>query len=51
VVAGPGEAIGVLVRGMIEVVTSVCARLCGRRGARNRAMRAVTAIKREPGAA
>lgn len=30
---------------MIEVLTSLCARLYGRRGARNRAMRAVTAIK------
>jgi hypothetical protein len=37
-------------RDMIEVLTSMCARLCGRRGARNRAMRAVTATKRQPGA-
>jgi putative resolvase len=29
----------------------MCARLYGRRGARNRAMRALTAAKREPGAA
>jgi putative resolvase len=34
-----------LVRDMIEVLTSMCARLYGRRGARNRAMRAVTATK------
>jgi len=34
---------------MIEVLTSMCARLYRRRGARNRAMRAVTAAKREPG--
>jgi putative resolvase len=37
-----------LVRDMIEVLTSMCARLYGRRGARNRAMRAVTATKRDP---
>ena len=30
---------------MIEVLTSMCARLYGRRGARNRALRAVTAAK------
>lgn len=39
-----------LVREMVEVLTSMCARLYGRRGARNRALRAVTAAKR-PGAA
>ena len=50
-VADPGETSDDLVRDMIEVLTSMCARLCGRRGARNRAMRAVTAVKREPGAA
>ena len=37
------------VRDMIEVLTSMCARLYGRRGARNRAMRAVTATKTESG--
>jgi putative resolvase len=38
-----------LVRDMIEVLTSMCARLYGGRGARNRALRAVTATKhREP---
>ena len=47
VVADPGEGAGDLVRDMIEVLTSVCARLHGRRGARNRAMRAVTAARRE----
>lgn len=51
VVADPGETTDDLVRDMIEVLTSMCARLYGRRGARNRAMRAVTAAKREPGAA
>lgn len=45
VVADPGEATDDLVRDMIEVLTSMCARLYGRRGARNRAMRAVTATK------
>ena len=45
IVAGPGETTDDLVRDMIEVLTSMCARLYGRRGARNRAMRAVTAAK------
>ncbi len=47
VVAGPGETTDDLVRDMIEILTSMCARLYGRRGARNRAMRAVTAARRE----
>jgi putative resolvase len=51
VVADPGESTGDVVRGMIEVLTSMCARLYGRRGARNRAMRVVMATTREPGAA
>ncbi|MGH3171602.1 MAG: IS607 family transposase [Trebonia sp.] len=45
VVADPGETADDLVRDMIEVLTSMCARLYGRRGARNRAMRAVTAAR------
>ena len=45
-VADPGETADDLVRDMIEVLTSMCARLYGRRGARNRAMRAVTAAKK-----
>lgn len=49
VVADPGETDDDLVRDMIEVLTSMCARLYGRRGARNRAMRAVTATKKESG--
>jgi putative resolvase len=49
VVADPGEATDDLVRDMIEVLTCMCARLYGRRGARNRAMRAVTATRQEPG--
>ena len=51
VVADPSETTDDLVRDMIEVLTSMCARLYGRRGARNRAMRALTAAKREPGQA
>jgi putative resolvase len=49
VVADSGETNDDLVRDMIEVLTSMCARLYGRRGARNRAMRAVTATKTESG--
>ena len=45
-VANPGETTDDLVRDMIEVLTSMCARLYGRRGARNRALRAVTAVKK-----
>ena len=48
VLVGPGETTDDLVRDMIEVLTSMCARLCGRMGARNRAMRAVTAAKKDP---
>ena len=44
-VADPGETLDDLVRDMIEVLTSMCARLYGRRGARNRALGAVTAAK------
>jgi putative resolvase len=51
VVADPCETIDDLVRDMIEVLTSMCARLYGRRGARNRAMRVVTATRQEPGGA
>jgi putative resolvase len=50
-VADPSERTDDLVGDMIEVLTSMCARLYGRRGARNLAMRAVTAAKREPGGA
>jgi putative resolvase len=32
---------------MVEVLMSICAGLYGRRGARDRAMRAVTATKRD----
>jgi putative resolvase len=44
-VADPGGTSDDLVRDMIEVLTSMCARLYGRRGARNRAVRAVAAAK------
>lgn len=46
VVADPGETTDELVRDMIEVLASMCARLDRRRGARNRFRRAVTAAKR-----
>jgi putative resolvase len=47
-IATDAEATDDLVRDMIEVLTSFCARLYGRRGARNRALRALTAAKRSP---
>jgi putative resolvase len=50
-VADPGESTDDLVRDMVEVLSSMCARLYGRRGARTRAMRALTAAQREPGRA
>jgi putative resolvase len=43
-----GETSDDLVRDMIEVLTSFCTRLYGRRGARSRAMRAVTCARRPP---
>jgi putative resolvase len=49
VVVDPGETSDDLVGDMIEVLTSFCARLYGRRGARNRALRAVTCAKKPPG--
>ncbi len=45
IVADQGEAVDDLVGDMIEVLTSMCVRLYGRRGARDRAMRAVRATK------
>jgi putative resolvase len=51
VVVDPGETSDDLVGDMIEVLTSFCARLYGRRGARNRALRAVTCAKKPPGRA
>ena len=49
VVVDPGETSDDLLRDMIEVLTSFCAHLYGRRGARNRALRAVTCAKKPPG--
>jgi putative resolvase len=46
VVLDPAETGDELVGDMVEVLTSFCARLFGRRGARNRALRALTAAKR-----
>jgi putative resolvase len=48
VVVDDDETTDDLVRDMIEVLTGMCARLYGRRGARNRALRAVTAAKQQP---
>jgi putative resolvase len=46
VVADDRETTDDLVRDMVEVLTSFCARLYGRGGARNRALRAMTAASR-----
>jgi putative resolvase len=45
VVVDEGETDGDLVGEMIEVVTSMCGRLFGRRGAGHRALRAVTVTR------
>jgi putative resolvase len=47
-VVEPGETSDDLMGDMIEVLTGFCARLYGRRDARNRALRAVTCAKRPP---
>jgi putative resolvase len=46
IVVDHGETPDDLVRDMIEVLTSFCARLYGRRGARHRAVLAARAAKR-----
>jgi putative resolvase len=51
VMVDPGETNDDLVRDMIEVLTNFCARLYGRRGARNRMLRAVTCARKPPGQA
>jgi putative resolvase len=51
VMVDPGETSDDLVGDMIEVLTSFCARLYGRRGARNRALRAVTCARKPAGQA
>ncbi len=48
VVTDPGETTDGLVRDMVDVLTAFCARLYGRRSARNRALRAVTATRAAP---
>jgi putative resolvase len=49
VVAGDGEVTDDLVRDRVEVLTSFCARLYGRRPARNRALKAVGCAQRDIG--
>ena len=49
VVVGDGEVTDDLVRDMIEVSTWFCARRCGRRPARNRALKAVRCAQRDVG--
>lgn len=51
VVVDPGEVEDDLVRDMTEVLTSFCARLYGRRGARNRAVKALGCAKNDVGPA
>jgi putative resolvase len=49
VVLDSGEVTEDLVRDMVEVLTSLCARLYGRRSARNRALKAVGCAQRDVG--
>jgi putative resolvase len=49
VVGDGGEVDDDLVRDMVEVLTSFCARLYGRRSARNRALKAVGCAQRDIG--
>lgn len=49
VVLGSSEVTGGLARGLIEVLTSFCARLYGRRPARNRALKAIGCAQRDVG--
>lgn len=51
VVVDPGEVDDDLVRDMTEVLTSFCARLYGRRGAHNRALKALGCAKNDVGPA
>jgi putative resolvase len=51
VVVDAGEVDDDLIRDMTEVLTSFCARLYGRRGARNRAVKALGCAKRDVGPA
>lgn len=49
VVLDDGEVTDDLIRDMVEVLTSLCARLYGRRSARNRALKAVRCAERDVG--
>jgi putative resolvase len=49
VVLDDGEVADDLVRDMVELPTSFCTRLCGRRRARNRALKAVGWAQRDIG--
>jgi putative resolvase len=51
VVLDDGEVTDDLVRDMVEVLTSFCARVYGRRSARNRALKAVRCAERDVGPA
>jgi putative resolvase len=51
VVLDDGEVTDDLIRDMVEVLTSFCARLYGRRSARNRALKAVRCAQRDVGPA
>jgi putative resolvase len=51
VVLDDGEVADDLIRDMVEVLTSFCARLYGRRSARNRALKAVRCAERDVGPA
>ncbi|MDD4866092.1 MAG: IS607 family transposase [Mycobacterium sp.] len=51
IVLDTGEVTDDLVRDMVEVLTSFCARLYGRRSARNRALKAVGCAQRDVGPA
>jgi putative resolvase len=51
VVLDGGEVTDDLVRDVVAVLTSLCARLCGRRSVRNRAVKAVGCAQRDVGPA
>ena len=51
VVLDSGEVDDDLVRDVVEVLTSLCARLYGRRSARNRALKALRCAQRDVGPA
>jgi putative resolvase len=48
-VPGDSEVTGDLVRSVVEVLTWFCARLCGRRPARNRALKALGCARQDIG--